>query len=730
MGRLLLFNKRIDLAADDLTYGAAYMLMLRIIWISIVSVMFIRVHATCGFGWPVELYTFIYIIVASVCLVNELVVLVVSMAGTVADKHPRRSMGRLGEIEVLLICIDCVCQGFGLWAVFFLPSVKGCPNATPAFDIVLVRAVSIWATITDVGFLAIFTTVMKLSRLRSKHDLPKYIKLWQRRIEYLFSGHSSKGQGKVVMTDIAKEFADFFQDFEDDWSYTDIAVGLILLKREQKIVRESLEFTRMIPVPWKAPRTRRLSEFKDHVKKLTHFNNDVAEGDKSSLESMSVAVPVDRKPSRGSIMLEYSPFPIGSSQPSLFTQDVKKSVDESRISTHPPKSTSIAEHPGDLVIPSPSPQESKMPTPIQEAPIIVTIDSPTSPEQSKLPLPAQEVPIIVNIKSKEAQEHDADISEAQLEIIPSPSPQESKMPTPIQEAPIIVTIDSPTSPEQSKLPLPAQEVPIIVNIKSKEAQEHDADIFEAQLEIIIPESSSVGHKTSNTNHKTSSNQKSRARLSIDAIRPSPAQQPSFLSPSAEGWGDHPRFNSAPTDVPEVITSHDIWDILHFSHYAELAYINFDHFETLKELVISTSKKNDLFHAPFMISYDHDWKCIVISIRGTYSTADFLVDLKFDLVQLDPDGDNTLMAHSGMLETAKNLLMCLDQQQVLQKYRSGKYVNYRVVICGHSLGGVNLLYIGCFGLVGVAASQTRVHIDTRLCIRAAWRAPERNGSCAV
>ena len=663
MGRLLLFNKRIDLAADDLTYGAAYMLMLRIIWISIVSVMFIRVHATCGFGWPVELYTFIYIIVASVCLVNELVVLVVSMAGTVADKHPRRSMGRLGEIEVLLICIDCVCQGFGLWAVFFLPSVKGCPNATPAFDIVLVRAVSIWATITDVGFLAIFTTVMKLSRLRSKHDLPKYIKLWQRRIEYLFSGHSSKGQGKVVMTDIAKEFADFFQDFEDDWSYTDIAVGLILLKREQKIVRESLEFTRMIPVPWKAPRTRRLSEFKDHVKKLTHFNNDVAEGDKSSLESMSVAVPVDRKPSRGSIMLEYSPFPIGSSQPSLFTQDVKKSVDESRISTHPPKSTSIAEHPGDLVI-------------------------------------------------------------------PSPSPQESKMPTPIQEAPIIVTIDSPTSPEQSKLPLPAQEVPIIVNIKSKEAQEHDADIFEAQLEIIIPESSSVGHKTSNTNHKTSSNQKSRARLSIDAIRPSPAQQPSFLSPSAEGWGDHPRFNSAPTDVPEVITSHDIWDILHFSHYAELAYINFDHFETLKELVISTSKKNDLFHAPFMISYDHDWKCIVISIRGTYSTADFLVDLKFDLVQLDPDGDNTLMAHSGMLETAKNLLMCLDQQQVLQKYRSGKYVNYRVVICGHSLGGVNLLYIGCFGLVGVAASQTRVHIDTRLCIRAAWRAPERNGSCAV
>lgn len=663
MGRLLLFNKRIDLAADDLTYGAAYMLMLRIIWISIVSVMFIRVHATCGFGWPVELYTFIYIIVASVCLVNELVVLVVSMAGTVADKHPRRSMGRLGEIEVLLICIDCVCQGFGLWAVFFLPSVKGCPNATPAFDIVLVRAVSIWATITDVGFLAIFTTVMKLSRLRSKHDLPKYIKLWQRRIEYLFSGHSSKGQGKVVMTDIAKEFADFFQDFEDDWSYTDIAVGLILLKREQKIVRESLEFTRMIPVPWKAPRTRRLSEFKDHVKKLTHFNNDVAEGDKSSLESMSVAVPVDRKPSRGSIMLEYSPFPIGSSQPSLFTQDVKKSVDESRISTHPPKSTSIAEHPGDLVI-------------------------------------------------------------------PSPSPQESKMPTPIQEAPIIVTIDSPTSPEQSKLPLLAQEVPIIVNIKSKEAQEHDADIFEAQLEIIIPESSSVGHKTSNTNHKTSSNQKSRARLSIDAIRPSPAQQPSFLSPSAEGWGDHPRFNSAPTDVPEVITSHDIWDILHFSHYAELAYINFDHFETLKELVISTSKKNDLFHAPFMISYDHDWKCIVISIRGTYSTADFLVDLKFDLVQLDPDGDNTLMAHSGMLETAKNLLMCLDQQQVLQKYRSGKYVNYRVVICGHSLGGVNLLYIGCFGLVGVAASQTRVHIDTRLCIRAAWRAPERNGSCAV
>ena len=119
----------------------------------------------------------------------------------------------------------------------------------------------------------------------------------------------------------------------------------------------------------------------------------------------------------------------------------------------------------------------------------------------------------------------------------------------------------------------------------------------------------------------------------------------FVSPTAVSGSSNEVYSDA--DKPTVITRESIWDILHFAHYAEIAYINFEKIE-VSELLISTFKNNSLFHAPFLISYDHDWKAVVVSIRGTYSAIDVLVDLKIDLEPLDasqPEG----MVHSGSSE---------------------------------------------------------------------------------
>ncbi|KAI8914498.1 Alpha/Beta hydrolase protein, partial [Gorgonomyces haynaldii] len=141
-----------------------------------------------------------------------------------------------------------------------------------------------------------------------------------------------------------------------------------------------------------------------------------------------------------------------------------------------------------------------------------------------------------------------------------------------------------------------------------------------------------------------------------------------------------------------ITKEDIWDILHFSHYSKLAYVEIDPNRNF-DLLLSRSAKNDLFHSPFMISFDHDWKAIVIAIRGTNSAVDVLVDLKIDLAPLETG--TPFMAHSGMLETARNIVRKLLDENFLETYRSDEYKNYRIVVCGHSLGAGVAALVGYY-----------------------------------
>jgi hypothetical protein len=513
-------------------------------------------------------------------------------------------MGTLGEIETVLVCLDVLWQCFGIYAVFgppMLESTTECSDMNPLFSIVLLRLVTLWALLTGIGFLAIFATVMKFSRLRSKHDVEKYLNLWQRRIEYIFGKTQSiKQQGKKVMTDIAKEFADFFHDFEDDWSYTDIAVGLIMLKRDQKMVREAVAVRSIIPVGWKTPRLRRLSDIGDrwnHVRRKT-FHHDAIESE-SPEESSTPKSPAKLTP-KSSLYLEYSPFPIGSSVPSLFSPAADSATEQKQ----------------------------------EEFPTSIALRTPPEVRKS---------------------------AHVQIEIEPLKPSSEQDLPS--------------TSPQVA----PAEQVSL--SAPNTTRPERRRFSLHEKRSISLNKSSPKSNQPASDKSPISADSPKRGK--------SPEEQPMFLNPKDRGWDMHPRFLGN-NDNPNKLTAHDIWDILHFSHYAEIAYVNFDTFEALKDLVISTSKKNDLFHTPFMISYDHDWKCIVISIRGTYSAADFLVDLKFDLCQLDPELDPELLAHSGMLETAKNLFLQLEQQEVLSNYVSGRFQTYRVVVCGHSLGGVLLV----------------------------------------
>ena len=101
----------------------------------------------------------------------------------------------------------------------------------------------------------------------------------------------------------------------------------------------------------------------------------------------------------------------------------------------------------------------------------------------------------------------------------------------------------------------------------------------------------------------------------------------------------------------------------------------------------------------MVALDHEFKAVVVAIRGTLSTADVLVDLNCTLATFHvPVVDNLgtvsgttvpLKTHSGMLMTASNIrdeIAGLLEELLLNPHSN--YKNYRLVICGHSLGAVS------------------------------------------
>ncbi|KAJ3226264.1 hypothetical protein HK099_005261 [Clydaea vesicula] len=139
----------------------------------------------------------------------------------------------------------------------------------------------------------------------------------------------------------------------------------------------------------------------------------------------------------------------------------------------------------------------------------------------------------------------------------------------------------------------------------------------------------------------------------------------------------------------ILHKEDIPDIIHFSKYMEMMYSPTAPKEA--DHVLHFNDKNDVFQSPYLVALDHDWETIVVAIRGTFSLADLLVDLKIEVMEYKiPElGENvpTQYTHSGFFKVASTIMADINKENLLKDLRdeNSKYSHYKIVVTGHSLG---------------------------------------------
>jgi sn1-specific diacylglycerol lipase len=116
--------------------------------------------------------------------------------------------------------------------------------------------------------------------------------------------------------------------------------------------------------------------------------------------------------------------------------------------------------------------------------------------------------------------------------------------------------------------------------------------------------------------------------------------------------------------------------------------------------------------PYAIVIDHDWKSIVIVIRGTESLEDALKDLTVRPTSLKETGDKCgfdgtdIYAHSGILESTTWIYEDIKKHGVIDKLlldKKSKFTNYRLRITGHSLGA------GCAAILSLMLRPTHPNL---------------------
>ncbi|KAL1488240.1 hypothetical protein ABEB36_015195 [Hypothenemus hampei] len=241
MPGLIVFRRRWSLGSDDLVVPGAFLFTTHLIWTIILGVVLYVVEYDKSVQCVLLLWGLVvgYLIILLLSMIIELAVCVVALRGSILDTTPRSSMQYILYIRLSVMIIEASWLTAGI--VWLSNYYVVCP-VDNAKEIVL----------GTLGFDSFFRKVLRA-----------YQDSWHNRCRLLFCCSTPSDRNRNSFADIARLLSDFFRDL--DVVPSDVVVGLVLLRKFQKIERKAIveqrkndtyEFLSGVPI---TPRTQFLS---------------------------------------------------------------------------------------------------------------------------------------------------------------------------------------------------------------------------------------------------------------------------------------------------------------------------------------------------------------------------------------------------------------------------------------------------------------------------------------
>ncbi|XP_037036591.1 diacylglycerol lipase-alpha isoform X1 [Bradysia coprophila] len=309
MPGLIVFRRRWSAGSDDLIVPGAFLFLFHLIWVSVLLTEIALIHFDTSV-YSIELlwyYKLVYvgILFASIC--TELIICIISMRGSILNTVPRASMHYWLYIKLAVIVIDVVWLSLGVvWLIKYYLSCQ----LIESKEIMLVLVASNWMVIVFIlaiiwcTFDAAGRSWVKMKKYqrsmresesrfnykrsgsrnrnwRQRKVIRAYQDSWDHRCRLLFCCMGTSERNRNSFAEIAKLLSDFFREL--DVVPSDVVAGLVLLRKFQKIERQSIvrqkkngiyEFLSGVPI---TERTQFLklndpSDY-DHMQTIIHYMN-------------------------------------------------------------------------------------------------------------------------------------------------------------------------------------------------------------------------------------------------------------------------------------------------------------------------------------------------------------------------------------------------------------------------------------------------------------------------
>ncbi|EFX72758.1 hypothetical protein DAPPUDRAFT_58603 [Daphnia pulex] len=266
MPGIIVFQRRWGVGSDDLVVPGISLTLLHAIWLIVVAVTLGLDNGSVDHACESVLRLLLIIKTAllGVSLLLEIFMARLALRGTMWDVHPRRFMEYVLYSRLLVLVAEMVWSSFSI--VWLHGSYITCPAGMEKevllgsvicdLCVALSVLITIWCTFDRAGRSWVKMTRFQRSmkegetkyhykrsgnhrpNWRQRKVMRTYQDTWNHRCKILFCCMGRSDQYQDSFSEIARLLTDFFRDL--DLVPTDIVAGLVLLRKQQKKLQETL----------------------------------------------------------------------------------------------------------------------------------------------------------------------------------------------------------------------------------------------------------------------------------------------------------------------------------------------------------------------------------------------------------------------------------------------------------------------------------------------------------